>query len=169
MISNFVKKNGTMIQRIQSLFLLIVVVSILASMFMPVWEKENKESKEKTTLTLLKMEYQKDGKVQNTQATYYLLILAGLVVFSATYSIFRFDSRLMQMKIGLFNSLILSVLLVLSVYLVSYYGETSFGSSKNGDYGFGFFLCIVAIVSNLAANRFIRKDEKLVRSADRMR
>jgi glucan phosphoethanolaminetransferase (alkaline phosphatase superfamily) len=161
-----------MIQRIQSIFLLVVVVSMLVAMFFPIWEKENQETKEKTTLTFLKMEYQKEGKVQNTagtQATYYLLILAGVIIFSATYSIFRFDSRLMQMKIGLFNSLILSIILVVSVYLISYYGETSFAKPLNGDYFIGFYLPIVAIIANLAANRFIRKDEKLVRSADRMR
>ncbi|HOO10052.1 MAG TPA: DUF4293 family protein [Cyclobacteriaceae bacterium] len=31
------------------------------------------------------------------------------------------------------------------------------------------FLPIVAMVSNMVANRFIRKDEKLVRDSDRLR
>jgi hypothetical protein len=37
------------------------------------------------------------------------------------------------------------------------------------NYEMGFFLVIIAMICNILANRFIRRDEKLVRSADRMR
>ncbi|NJN43252.1 MAG: DUF4293 domain-containing protein [Flammeovirgaceae bacterium] len=38
-----------------------------------------------------------------------------------------------------------------------------------GEYGLAFWLPAVAMVSNLIANRFIRKDEKLVRDSERIR
>jgi hypothetical protein len=38
-----------------------------------------------------------------------------------------------------------------------------------GEYGYAMWLPAIAMLSNLVANRFIRKDEKLVRDADRLR
>lgn len=158
-----------MIQRIQSIFLLVVVLSMLASVFFPIWQKQNPKTEEQTTLTFLEFKYEKEKKPVKTEGTYYLAILAGIVIFAATYSIFRFDNRLTQMKIGLFNSLLLSVILVANVYIVTSKGDPSIAEPISGNYGMGFFLPIVAIFANLLANRFIRSDEKLVRSADRMR
>jgi len=52
-----------------------------------------------------------------------------------------------------------------SVYFASQLAETYPG----GKYGFGLYLPGIAVIGNLLANRFIRRDEKLVREADRLR
>ena len=38
-----------------------------------------------------------------------------------------------------------------------------------GEYGWALWLMMAGMVSNLIANRFIRKDEKLVRDSERIR
>jgi hypothetical protein len=42
-------------------------------------------------------------------------------------------------------------------------------AQDGGVYGTGFWAILVAMVMNMLANRFIKKDEALVRSVDRIR
>jgi hypothetical protein len=47
--------------------------------------------------------------------------------------------------------------------------QTNQSAAGFENYEIGFFLVIIAMICNILANRFIRRDENLVRSADRMR
>lgn len=157
-----------MIQRIQSIFLFVVAVCMILSIFMPVWQKENKETKEKTELSFTSLDYQKENKDQKSTATFYLALMAGIVAGIAMYSIFRYDNRLLQMQLSLVNTLLMSGIIGISFYFISL-GEKTFGEPKYGSFLIGFYLPMAGLIANVLANRFIRKDEKLVRSADRMR
>lgn len=158
-----------MLQRIQSLLLAVVVITMLIALFSNVWQKENPSTKERTNVSFFAAEYSKANKVEKSYNVIYLGIVAILSVLVAAYSTFRYDDRLLQIKLGLFNSLLLSATLALNVYVIMNIGEPSFKEPIHGSYGLGFYLPIVALIANLIANRFIRKDEALVRSADRMR
>ena len=72
------------------------------------------------------------------------------------------------MKLGALNSLVLAGFLGLSVYF-TFRMEKMIGVAGEGTYEFGMYLPAVALICNLLANRFIRKDEALVRSVDRIR
>jgi len=157
-----------MIQRIQSLFLLVVAIAMITSIFLPVWQKENPKTEEVATLSYITLKYTKAKETVKSQTTIYMALLAGVAAGLAIYSIFSYRNRLFQMKLGMFNSLVMAALMGLSVYL-STEAETLFKEPINGEYLFAFYLVIVALISNLIANRFIRRDERLVRSANRMR
>lgn len=100
--------------------------------------------------------------------TWYLAILSSLAAVVAIYSIFRYDNRLTQIKLGALNSLLIGATLVACLVL-SMQGDQMLVNGTDGTYLVGFYLPAVALVFNMLANRFIRKDEALVRSADRFR
>lgn len=54
------------------------------------------------------------------------------------------------------------------VYLIMQ-GEKTFGPSERDVYMIGYYLPIPAAIFSILARRFIKKDEDLVRSANRMR
>ena len=157
-----------MIQRIQSVFLLIVGISMVLTFFFPIWQKENGKTAEKTELTYYSLEYKVENKSQKSSTTIYLAILAGLAAGLAFYGISRYDNRMVQLTVGSVNNLVMCAVLGLSTYMI-FEGEKTFDITIKGSYLVGFYLPIAALICNILANRAIRKDEKLVKSADRMR
>jgi len=59
--------------------------------------------------------------------------------------------------------------LVVAIFLTTNGINSAINASEAGTYQIGFWAILVAMVSNMLANRFIRKDEALVRSVDRIR
>ncbi len=163
-----------MLQRIQSVLLLFAALCMLAILFRPVWIKSYEEKNETLTLTAIELVHEKmdieTGAVQviNKDMIPYMAILAVLSAAVAFYSIFRYDNRLLQMKLGAFNSLLMGGSLGVAVYF-SLQAEKILEPMARGTYVDGFYLGVAALLLNSIANRFIRKDEKLVRSADRIR
>ena len=83
----------------------------------------------------------------------------------AAIEIKSFKNRMLQMKLGALNSFFLVGTIGASVYFASQLLNTFQG----GQYGLGLWLPGLAVVCNLVANYFIRKDERLVRDSDRLR
>ena len=96
-----------------------------------------------------------------------LLAIAAAVI--AAYEIFQYRSRLNQMKLGLLNTLVLAALLGTSFYYATYVGAEMVDADGNGSYHAGFYMPLLALLCNALANRFIKRDEDLVRSVDRLR
>jgi hypothetical protein len=66
------------------------------------------------------------------------------------------------------NSLVM-VSLVAATFLTTNGINEAIKAQDGGDYGIGFWSILVSMVMNMLANRFIKKDEALVRSVDRIR
>jgi divalent metal cation (Fe/Co/Zn/Cd) transporter len=66
------------------------------------------------------------------------------------------------------NSLVM-VVLVVAVFLTTNGINSAINAPEAGSYQLGFWAILVAMVANMLANRFIRKDDALVRSVDRIR
>jgi uncharacterized YccA/Bax inhibitor family protein len=94
--------------------------------------------------------------------------LALIGAFIAVVEIFKYKNRLTQIKLGMLNSLVMVASLLLLVIL-SYFDQKELMPTIQGIYEPGLFLPAAALIFNSLANRFIRKDEKLVRSIDRIR
>ncbi|NJM24249.1 MAG: DUF4293 domain-containing protein [Bacteroidia bacterium] len=77
----------------------------------------------------------------------------------------KYKNRVLQMKMGAFNSLFLLGVVGGSVYFAS----QLINELGTGQYGLGLYVPAVAVISNLVANRFIRRDERLVRDSERLR
>lgn len=171
--SSFVK-IFPMIQRIQSIFLLLVAVSMILLLFYPVWQKVSIETGEMVTLTAFDLRFEEfdSGSGERTQVwkkdNIYVSILAVLASAVAFFSISRYKNRLRQIQLGALNSLFIGGNLVIILFITQK-AEPLLNEQSTGDLLFGFYLPVVALLFNFMANRFIRKDEKLVRSADRIR
>ena len=72
------------------------------------------------------------------------------------------------MKYGFLNTLLLGIIIALLYYQIIE-GDKILPHPVYGDYKIGFFLPIIALIFNVLANFYIKKDEDLVRSADRIR
>lgn len=109
--------------------------------------------------------------VQNQQSVYAYLddvlsgIFFGISAVLAVYTIFKYKTRQLQFVLNRLNILISLTLLGIFVYRVL----SSSGESGISEKGVGIFLPVLSIVFLFLANKAIRRDEDLVKSADRLR
>ena len=152
-----------MLQRIQTVFLLLVVICMLLTLFFPVWETNEEVAGRSITLTpwSLTIDEVEEGFPYTFVA---MLAIASIVI--ALIEIFKYNNRLLQMKLGALNSLFMAGSLGLAVY---FYTEVIGEYPMEGSFGAALYLPAAAMIFNVMANRYIRKDEKMVRSADRIR
>lgn len=164
-----------MIQRIQTLFLLGVAVLMGMTNAYYIWGENSEDQTKVATLTTMKMQVidtagtlrdTSDDTVIREDGTWYIGVLSILAALVAIYSILQFKNRLNQMKLGALNALFMAATLGLSYYKIYQYEGLIEGQ---GQISLGFYLPAGAMLLNIIANRFIRKDEKLVKSVDRIR
>ena len=167
-----------MIQRIQSVFLFLLVVAMVAMLFLPLWSKTDAVTSETVVLsawnlksTILNDEGAPTGAgTLPERGTFAIGLLALAAAAIAAYEIFQYKSRLSQMKLGLLNTLVLSALIGTTLYYALYVGSDMVQSNdNNGAYHSGFYMPLLALLLNALSNRFIKRDEDLVRSVDRLR
>ncbi|TRW25831.1 DUF4293 family protein [Flavobacterium zepuense] len=136
-----------MIQRIQSIYLLIaVIVSGILPIFLPLYTLSN-----------------------GTEVSFMdNIAFVVLFVFSATLSIvtiFSYKRRQNQFVLNRLNIILNLILLGLFVYQ----SLNLPGEDEISEKGIGMILPIISIVFLSLANRAVKKDEDLVKSADRLR
>jgi hypothetical protein len=137
-----------MIQRIQTVYLLVVLVILGALPFV---------------FPLFTMS---DGNEFRFMNDSFYTVLFGLSTTLTLISIMYFKKRQHQFVLNRLTIILNLILLGLFVYRsLNLSGEAVQVSEK----GIGMFLPIVAIVFLALANRAIKKDEDLVKSADRLR
>ncbi|MTI31670.1 DUF4293 domain-containing protein [Xanthovirga aplysinae] len=163
-----------MIQRKQSLFLLGTGICMIVMVFLNIWVKNDPETNQTITLNafhLIHMETAADGtqKIVSEVTNYYIVALSILASIIAFASLFSYKNRLTQLKLNLLNALIIVGVAMASTYSIYFKGEPIFLPEIKGKYELGYYLPVVALFFNLIANRFIKKDEELVRSVDRIR
>ncbi len=144
-----------MIQRIQSIYLLLVSIVSGGLVFVfNFWKDENGQSVNMISL------------INNSDYFSLGIVTAFLfVALIAFISFVSFKKRLLQINLNRFAILINLILFGLLVYqLLNISGETIVSEK-----GIGSFLPLVSIVLLLLANRSIQKDENLVKSVDRLR
>ena len=160
-----------MIQRIQTVFLILVAALMMLFLFFPVWVKIDPNTNEyyKVFSTYL-LHQPADGSGLKYIFIPYAISggLSVLAIIIAIIEIFKYKNRLTQIKLGTLNSLIMTGSLVLMVYL-TYAAQTELLPEIPDQYQAGLFMPAAAMIFNSLANRFIRKDEALVRSIDRIR
>lgn len=155
-----------MIQRLQSIFLFLVSILMGLTVFLPLWGKE--EGTNKIQMNAMQMIQTAGDSVVMEQTTVYLAIIAGLTAILAFWNIFNFKNRRFQMKITLFCTLLIAIFIGASTF-ITYQAQNIFSPEIGGAFGAGYFLPVGAILFNWLSLRFIKKDEDMVRSADRLR
>lgn len=148
-----------MIQRIQSIWLLLAGIIILCLLFTPLVSNND-------YYISVGGLYQKIGteckKIENFLPLLITTISVSIISF---VNIFNFKNRTLQKRIILVNI----VLIIGLAFWCTIYAKKLPGGLENSSYGLGIYLPVIAIVFCLMAKRGIDNDEKLIRSADRLR
>lgn len=138
-----------MIQRIQTVYLLLVVIACIAYIFVPFGQIITPEGN-----------YETWAIKQVTP----IMIENIMVAVLAFISIFLFKNRKTQMKVVLVN-ILLSVLLI-GLFL---FGLTQHIGIQNYVFKIGAILPVFILLFNMLAYGSIKHDEALVKSMDRLR
>jgi len=164
-----------MIQRIQTLFLAIATIAIILMFFFPfasITEFTEIQSEVLETdyykMSVMGIEDPSPDTIPQINLLVHIpvLILTSLIFILIIYSVLRFKNRRQQMnfvKITFF----LNIILVAGIFLDYQKLFTSF--PINIELEMGAYLPLVSLVFLIVANRFILKDEKLIKSVDRLR
>lgn len=152
-------------QRKQTVFLVIVGACMVISIFFPIWISHADGIERQ----LFPLHYSTiEGDIKSTIYFPYSLT-AMCAIAAATIAFFeigKFNNRMLQIKLGALNSLFMAGCIGSAVYFAT---DLIKLNQESGSYGFALFLPVVAMVCNMIANRFIRRDEKLVKDSDRLR
>ncbi|WP_340076645.1 DUF4293 domain-containing protein [Leptobacterium sp. I13] len=136
-----------MIQRIQTLYLLIVVLLMgVLPFFMPLWNDADGEAV-----------YAESNMV-------FSILFAGSLVL-AFITIFLYKNRKLQFVLNRLN-------MILNLFLLGIFVTRSLnlsGETIVSEKGIGMLLPVISIVFLVLANKAIKKDEALVKSVDRLR
>jgi uncharacterized membrane protein (DUF485 family) len=154
-----------MIQRIQTVYLFLAAV-ITALIFLFPFASYN-DGVSVYKLGILGFTNLTDNLILFNVVPVALLVISTLVLTVIT--IFMFKKRMLQIRLSRISIFIYLVL----IGVIFYYSDRAV-SELNGDkitfqYGFGAIAPIIALLLTYLAIRGIKKDEALVRSADRIR
>lgn len=157
-----------MIQRIQTIWLLLAAVVISGLFIFPYLNYIDLVGLGKKLMVT--GEYSAVNNESVKQSSFLLQTIATLVVVLVPLiTIFQFRNRKFQIKL-IYLSIFLIVLLGLWMYFKSISVLDLISQSFDAsNIGVGFFLLPIAIIFLAMAIGGIRKDEKLIKSADRLR
>jgi hypothetical protein len=152
-------------QRIQTVFLVIAILSLIAAIFQPIWLYTDAMGKD---YELFAFHFSIIEKGVRTTVYFPYSITAILAIGAITVAITairKYKDRIVQLKLGVLNSLLLAFTLGAAVIFFSSMNKHNPG----GRDGLGLWLPAVAVVCNWLAMRFIKRDEKIVRDSQRLR
>jgi len=144
-----------MIQRIQSIFLLLAGIAFLGLLKLPF------ASSQEVISPFF------EDKLFTVNDHVILLVLAILGGVIALANIFLFNNRSLQSRLCIILIILAIFLPALAAWLI--FSQQGNPSSNGIDDGLGLFLPVVALIFAVLANIFIKKDDKLVKSMDRLR
>lgn len=162
-----------MIQRIQSIYLLLVVIcqSLLFATALATFSGYD------SSFNLSLMGFYKLSSAGHEMLinSYALMAVNVVVILFSIFIIFSYKNRKKQIRFAAFNILLICAFIVLMFY--SFDNAKSFidlsfnnqGAELSTTYGIGMILPLLSLVFNFMAIKGIRKDEELVKSADRIR
>ncbi len=172
-----------MIQRIQTIFLILAAAVNITVLFLPLGIASNNDSFEGSSVTLTGMCVEKEGfdevTFENVKETVgfsddtFLMLHVLLVVLTSIYLIvlvFLYGDRARQIKMAYVGILLIMGQLLVAVLLFTQLPEMA-GSPDDlqHDISYGFFVPAVALVLVWFAISRIKRDERLVKSSNRLR
>jgi ABC-type branched-subunit amino acid transport system permease subunit len=150
-----------MIQRIQSVYLLVVTILLVVCLCTPVgsYIAADYSVSEFTNLSITSPDGVKD------YAPWALFAILSVAALLAVVTIFLFKNRMLQIRLTIFSTILLvGYYATLITFIFMLKGE-------NNTYSASWTVCLpaVAIILNWLAIRAIGKDEVLVKAYDRLR
>jgi len=161
-----------MIQRVQSIFLLIAIIIPIVLIFLPLGYLTTDGAQYVYNSISLK-ENIPDGT--SVIRLYYLAFCLFLTSCLSGLALFMFKNRVKQMQVVSLTMIVFLITLMLILWVCPDIVFKKFFGARMEDFVFTFntvpliILIVIEAVCLFLANRFIKKDEELVRSADRLR
>jgi len=139
-----------MIQRIQTVYLFLAIISVVAFDFIPFGS--------------MKIDAIGSTSILVAKNNMVFVIISGIIALIAQFAILLFKNRILQMRLVLFNIVLSVALIGMFVYeLIEHVGIANYA------FGIGAIIPIFILFFNILAYFSIKSDEKLVRSMDRLR
>ena len=154
-----------MIQRIQTVYLLLVVVLLVATLFMPLLTLQIGQE-------FFSMDASGVSRLINQEATalgttWGLFALTAIIALVAMVTIFLYKNRILQIRLCVFNALLMIGFYAYVAFLVwRWQGEVP---EMQWQLKLGLAFPVIALILDYLAIRNIGADEALVRSLDRLR
>ncbi|MFT6851047.1 MAG: hypothetical protein ACJATA_001865 [Sphingobacteriales bacterium] len=167
-----------MIQRIQTLYLLLATISVALMFVFPILKLEKKEKGggekfaviyEVNTYGIKAVDVPEDkvNYISETDDSPLVGIIIGISGILTLVSIFLFKFRIVQ--INLSRLAVLTTVIAGVVAFFDYAYNNLIRTADVMDFGPGFFIPLIIVVFTLLAISGIQKDEDLIKAADRVR
>ncbi|KLT65930.1 DUF4293 domain-containing protein [Pedobacter sp. BMA] len=155
-----------MIQRIQSIWLFLAAIVLILMLFLPIATKEVAGTETGIyTSGLYQTAVAKGAENTKIESFLPLLITNFAVIIICFFNIFNFRKRSFQKRMA-----IVSIVLVTGfAFWCSIYAKKLPEGIEGASFGIGAYLPAVAILFIVLAIFGINKDERLIRSAERLR
>ncbi len=158
-----------MIQRIQSVYLFIAFLALTVFYFFPIASFLSDLSYYKFYITHLQaLTPGVDSPISNTLILP-LAVFNGIIALVAFMSIFLYKKRIFQSRMVKLAILMNVILIALIFFVYSPLISRATGAEANYADSFGIYISLISIVMLVLANRGIMHDEKLIKSANRLR
>ena len=150
-----------MIQRIQSVYLLLAAIALVVAMCAPAGYFIGEGGVASYPFKPLGVEWG-EGDFLCTWGLFGILLLSAII---ACCTVFMFRNRKLQMRMTLFNSILLIG------YYIAFGAFVSVLKDDANTFQLGWALCLplVAIISDYLAFRAIKHDDEMVKAVDRLR
>lgn len=151
-----------MIQRIQSVYLLLVTILLVATAFMPIGQFVGTDNITTHVFKPLGVTMA-DGTFQSTWGLFGILILSAVI---ACCSIFLYRNRMLQIRMTIFGTILL-----VGFYIAFLVFMFVLKDDLQASFHLKWALClpVICIILNYLSFRAIYSDEVMVRAADRLR
>jgi len=156
-------------QRVQTVFLVLTVFCLVSGTLLPfpIWEGQSTDG---IRYALYPIYFLTESGGEKTNAYMPFCATAVLIAAAATLAIMemrRYDDRILQIKLGTLNTLLLAGAMICAVAFTSRVMDAH--PEVAGKYDGGLYFIFGAVTFNWLAVRFIRRDEKKVRDSNRIR
>lgn len=161
-----------MLQRIQSVFLLVAFLAVILLFFFPmasIYQDISTSVYYKFYVYGINNTNQNEPSIFSFMTTIPLLLINCLAGVLSLAAIFLYKNRVTQMKLVRLAILLEIVLVALIFFVYARIVEKNLQITPDYLDEAGIYFPLVTLVFLILANRSILKDEKLVRSVDRLR
>jgi hypothetical protein len=158
-----------MIQRIQTVFLLLAAIAAILLFFFPLAGIYGDLAAYKFYVYGLVNMVPGEESVFSFMTTFPLLLLNILVAALSVGAIFVYKKRVTQMKVVRFAILLQIIMIALVFFIYAKIIENNLMATPDYLDEAGIYFPLISLIFLILANRSILKDEKLVRSVDRLR
>lgn len=161
------KNSDKMIQRIQTIFLLLASIAAVLAFFFPIaWFYGDQHILELFAYKVV--DHVKENSPILSDGAFIPASIVGLVLVALPLLII-FQYKRLNFQLRLTGVAILIAVIQIGLQLLFYVSKLTRLTGAEADYSFGVFIPLIVVVFLILAQRGIRNDIRLLRSVDRLR